>query len=287
MLIKISLREVPPLWLTFLRVAIGLVMVLIFYPRALRGARKVLRENYGVVLISSALNIALPFSLCNLGEYYVASSMAGIIEGCVPVFTLLLGLGFSSIAAGKKAGVSRAHTAALVLGFMGILVIFHSTLAHQQWGSGRGIALLLVMALTFAAGFIWYEARLRTLPFANVLVLQLSGALCYLLPLAYYGEPEFSFATLINLSSETIIALLILGFAGTSIGLVLFYAMLSRYGAQFASLVTYLCLVLGIFWGVFFLDEQLSVFTYGGAGLIVVSMVCASYERTPTWEHGK
>jgi drug/metabolite transporter (DMT)-like permease len=273
MLIKIGLREVPPLSFTFLRIFFGLLILLLFYPRALHGVKSLVRQHWGLLLISSALNIAIPFALCNFGEYYVESSVAGIIEGCVPAFTVLIGICLGRGGDRNRQLVSLPHLLAIFLGFAGTVLIFAPEISSKQWGSAQGVALLVVMAITFAAGFVFYERKLRDLPFASVLAVQLGIAAAFLLPLACWYEPDFSF---LSIDVVTCAALVVLGFTGTSIGLLMFYTLLARHGAQFASLVTYLCLVLAIFWGVCFLDERFTLATAGGALLIVVSMACAS-----------
>lgn len=272
MLIKIALREVPPLWLTWLRVAGGMAMLLIFWPQALRGSKGLLFQHWRVIVPSALFTIALPFSLCSLGEYYVASSLAGIIEGGVPAFTLGLGMFLLP----RKHGAPLCppnYGWAMALGFLGMVVISLPAVLEREWGGSRGLGILLAMALAFAWGFIYYERYLRELPLASLLLLQLGFASLMLLPLAWWGEPEFSPLTI---TAKAAGALGIVAFGGTSIGSLLFYRLMQTYGAQFASLVTYLCLVFAVFWGVGFLHEELGPHTYGGAGLIIASMVCAS-----------
>jgi drug/metabolite transporter (DMT)-like permease len=275
MLIKVGLREVPPLSLTFLRTSAGLLMLLIFYPSSLRGVKDLLVKHPVLVFSSAALNVALPFALCTIGEYYVESSFAGIIEGCVPVFTVVLSVLALPHARGQT-WASPALLGAVLLGLAGIVIISLPSIGHHEWGNSAGIAVLLVMALSFAAGFIFYESKLSSLDFGALLFLQLLFGSLYLLPLARLFEPEFSPW---QMSSGTLGSILLLGFAGTSMGLIAFYRLLARHGAQFASLVTYLCLILAIFWGVWLLNEQLTWYTYAGATLIIGSMVCASLDR--------
>src|SRR6266511_3170201 len=67
-----------------------------------------------------------------------------------------------------------------------------------------------------------------------------------------------------------------LGIAGTPLALLFFYAMLNRYGASRASLVTYLLPPFALFYGVLFLDEWMTLNAVLGLLLILAGVALGS-----------
>ena len=67
-----------------------------------------------------------------------------------------------------------------------------------------------------------------------------------------------------------------LGIAGTAFALLFFYAMLNRYGASRASLVTYLLPPFALFYGFVFLDENMTLNAVLGLLLILAGVAVGS-----------
>jgi drug/metabolite transporter (DMT)-like permease len=67
-----------------------------------------------------------------------------------------------------------------------------------------------------------------------------------------------------------------LGIGGTAIALLFFYAMLNRYGASRASLVTYLLPPFALVYGVAFLDEEIRLSAALGLFLILAGVALGS-----------
>ena len=63
---------------------------------------------------------------------------------------------------------------------------------------------------------------------------------------------------------ETIAAILVLGFVGTAIAYLLFFALIQRAGANYATLVTYLVPPIALAYGAIFLGESFGATAFGG-----------------------
>src|ERR1700716_353625 len=92
----VALKELPPFTLVFLRVALAAIILLpllrihrIDFPRGLSGWR----PFFGIAL----LNNVLPFSLIVMGQVYIPSGLASILNATTPLFTVLV-----MAAAGEK-----------------------------------------------------------------------------------------------------------------------------------------------------------------------------------------
>ena len=64
---------------------------------------------------------------------------------------------------------------------------------------------------------------------------------------------------------ETIMAILVLGFVGTAIAYLLFFELIQRAGANYATLVTYLVPPIALAYGAIFLGERFGATAFGGA----------------------
>jgi drug/metabolite transporter (DMT)-like permease len=75
---------------------------------------------------------------------------------------------------------------------------------------------------------------------------------------------------------ETIMAILVLGFVGTAIAYLLFFALIQRAGPNYATLVTYLVPPIALFYGAVFLGESFGWIDFASLGLILVGVALAT-----------
>ena len=89
LLIKVAVREIPPLTLVAGRVACAAVILVLLV--RLRGLRlPPPGPVWGVFLAMGALNNALPYTLITLGEVTIDSGLASVLNASMPIFTILL-----------------------------------------------------------------------------------------------------------------------------------------------------------------------------------------------------
>ncbi|MGH7541293.1 MAG: EamA family transporter, partial [Gemmatimonadota bacterium] len=93
-LIKVAVEDVEPAPLMAFR-ALGAGVMLAVYLTLTVGARRAVTDvatNWRPVVVLGALNAAIPFWLVAWGETHVDSTVAGIAQATVPIFTFLLAL---------------------------------------------------------------------------------------------------------------------------------------------------------------------------------------------------
>ena len=78
---------------------------------------------------------------------------------------------------------------------------------------------------------------------------------------------------------RAILAVVVLGSAGTALGFVIFYKLIAEVGAGQASLVSYLAPGVALFYGALFLDEAITVAAIAGLVLILGGVALASRPR--------
>src|ERR1700720_394409 len=145
----VVLRELPPLTVVLLRVALAAMMLLpvswvyrIRFPVGLSG--------WTPFFAIALLNNILPFSLIVIGQTYIPSGLASILNATTPLFTVLV-----MAAAGDEKLLMR-RVAGVLMGLIGV-VILHG----QDFGfsNGQGFGILLCLAGAFAYGLSALYAR--------------------------------------------------------------------------------------------------------------------------------
>jgi drug/metabolite transporter (DMT)-like permease len=75
---------------------------------------------------------------------------------------------------------------------------------------------------------------------------------------------------------ETIVAVLVLGLVGTAIAYLLFFELIQRAGANYATLVTYLVPPIALAYGAIFLHESFGPTAFAALALILVGVALAT-----------
>lgn len=144
-----ALRELPPLTLVFLRVALGAAILLPLLRMQGIGLPKGVTGWKPFVAIG-LLNNVIPFSLIVLGQTFIPSGLASILNATTPLFTVMV-----MAAAGEEALQIR-RVAGVALGLAGVIIL-------RGWGietrPGQGFGILLCLGGAFSYGFAALAAR--------------------------------------------------------------------------------------------------------------------------------
>lgn len=138
-----GLRELPPLTLVFLRVALGAAILLpllrirgISFPQGLIGWR----PFFAIGL----LNNVIPFSLIVIGQTFIPSGLASILNATTPLFTVIV-----MATAGEEA-LQMRRLAGVALGLVGVIIL-------RGWGveasTGQRLGILLCLGGALSYGF--------------------------------------------------------------------------------------------------------------------------------------
>lgn len=266
--IKVGIRELHPLWLTFARVAIGAATMLV----VLAVTRTPLPRDRGLwahMIVVGTLGVAAPFTLFGFGEQRVSSVLAGIWNAATPLVALpLAALLF------RTERLTRARAAGIAVGFLGVLTVL------GVW-RGVGGAELTGQLMCFGAAMCYavaipYQKRfLAGRPGSGVAIVavQLLVALAELAIVAplVAGPPPVP----ARLSAEVVLCVLALGALGTGVAFGLNFRVIRIAGASTSASVTYLMPVVATLFGVTILGEHLRWNEPVGA-LIVLAGVAIS-----------
>ncbi|MCI5053165.1 MAG: DMT family transporter [Simkaniaceae bacterium] len=267
LIVRIAIHEIPPISLTLQRVFWGAI-VLVILCTALRKNWLVLLKKWWLFVASTIVLNAIPFTLCSVGEIYIDSSTAGIIEGSTPIFTLLFARYIF-----KSRDIDRFQVAAIITGFIGLLVIFLPTVNDGNPTSSIGFVTLVLMAAFFAFGFLFSERFLKWAPALESVTLQMVLVTIILVPFAHYFEHP---KECVHPSWWVLFLVFLLGAVGTSAAWLTYFVMVKRTGAKNVALATMFMPIFSLFWGRIFLGEPITWYKILGICVVLLSVFSMS-----------
>ena len=260
LLIAIAIEHLDPALVPFGRSLAG-GAALACFPRA---RQAIPWKHWPRIALLGFVWMALPFWLFPLAEQTTASSVAGMINGGLPVVIALV------TAIWVRRMPSRQRIVAISLGFVGITVIALPAIRSES-ASGesiadvRGIVFLLLAVLCYAlATNIARPLQALYSPLRLLMRVQLAGAL-WTLPLAIRSVDDSHFAW------SAIAAVLVLGVVGTGIAFVVFGTLLERTGITRAMIPTYFTPVVGLVLGAVFNGENIAAISVIGMCIVIAS----------------
>jgi drug/metabolite transporter (DMT)-like permease len=275
--IKVAVVEIPPLTL----VAIRLTLAAVFLYGILRASGRSLPRGWDFwqkFLIMGWFANALPFVLFSFGEQYADSGSASILNGTTPIFTAL----FAHLMIPEEK-VDTNRLIGVVVGFLGILMIFYPDAAHLFSGEAfsRGSETIgqiafLVASLSYGIGIVYSRRKLRGLPPLVGPAAQLICSAGMVLPLATIVDQPWS----LRPSAPAALSAIALGLFGTAFAYLVYYKLIDSAGATFISMVTYLLPPFGVILGMVFLAESPDWYAFAGMALILAGVMIVNRNRT-------
>ena len=277
----VVLRELPPLTVVLLRVALAAMILLpvlwiyrIRFPVGLSGWR----PFFAIAL----LNNVLPFSLIVIGQTYIPSGLASILNAITPLFTVLV------MAAAGDEKLHPRRVAGVVTGLIGVIILHGQDLHGQDLGiqTGEGIGILLCLAAAFSYGLAALYARRKlsdSPPLATATFQLLASALMMTIVAAVFERPW----QLPMPGVTTWLAMIGLSALSTALAYIVFFQVLRRSGSTNVMLVTLLIPVTAVLLGYLVLGESISLreivgaLVIGSALLLIDGRVLNFVRRVP------
>jgi drug/metabolite transporter (DMT)-like permease len=253
----VVLRELPPLTLVFLRVALAAVMLLpllwlyrIRFPAGPSGWKPYFAIGF--------LNNVLPFALIVTGQTYIPSGLASILNATTPLFAVVV-----MAVAGEEKLLAR-RIAGVVAGLIGVIILHGGGLGFES-GQGVGILLCLAAALSYGLSALLARRLLANSPPLGTATFQMLASAVMMTPVAGLVERPWQ---LPMPGLTTWFAVIGLAALSTALAYIVFFQILRRSGATNVMLVTLLIPVTAILLGYLVLGEQISPREIAGALVI-------------------
>ena len=271
LMIRIADLDFPPVWVGLLRCLAGAALL---WSVLLFGGHKLPPRRLLFWLLLVALtNNALPFSFFAWGERIIPSSTAAVLNGTTPIWTLLLSLAVTR----TRASVNTIL--GVILGFLGVAVVvrFYSsgdTTAAEHNHVVWGVIVIALGALGYAIATVIAKTKLQGIDPIGLATTQLSLAALMLSPVAILGPHP------LHIHLPSVLAVLVLGLAGSGIAFLLYYNLLAHISATQVTAVTYLLPLWGMFWGAI-AHETVGLLAYVGAAVVVAGLILMNRRPAP------
>jgi drug/metabolite transporter (DMT)-like permease len=268
--IKMALGGFSPIQITLIRLALGAAVIIglaiVTHTRLPKD-----RRTWARMVVPALFGTALPFTLFAIGERSVDSGVAGVLNATTPLWALLI-----TLLIGTERSPGAVRTIGLLLGFAGTLLIFAPW--HAAGLASWGALACLLAAISYAVSYAYIGRYLSgTMSPIALSGSQLGGGVvlvAVVLPVTGGLAP-------VHVGVAPLVAVSILGIAGTGIALVLNNRLLADEGVTTATSVGYLLPVVSVLLGALFLGEQLNARILIGM-VVVLAGVALSRRRAAT-----
>jgi drug/metabolite transporter (DMT)-like permease len=258
----VVLKELPPLTVVLLRVALA-AMILLPVLRAYQIRFPVGLSGWKPFFSIALLNNVLPFSLIVIGQTYIPSGLASILNATTPLFTVMV------MAAAGDEKLHARRVVGVVTGLIGVIILHGHDLRGQDpdFQSGESVGILLCLAAAFSYGLSALYARRKlsnSPPLATATFQLLASALMMTIVAAVFERPW----QLPMPGVTTWLAMIGLSALSTALAYIVFFQVLRRSGSTNVMLVTLLIPVTAILLGYLVLGESISLREIIGALVI-------------------
>jgi drug/metabolite transporter (DMT)-like permease len=258
---RVSAREFGALPLVEVRLTLG---ALILLPLLWRGRAQFTRAHVLPLIVISAINSAIPFSLFAWAAQRAPAGIGAITNATAVMFTAVVAFAFY----GEH--ISRRRALGLIAGFVGVVVLASGkTAGGSVWSAALAGTFA---ALLYGIGGNLVRRQLVGIPPGTVAAATLACASVLLAPFAIYSWPGAA------IPPHSWASALLLGVLCTGFAYLIYFRMIYRVGAPRAATVTYLIPLFGVIWAWIALGEPLTL-TMGIAGALILGGVALSQQR--------
>lgn len=269
-LMKLGLNALSYVQVGAFRMLFGFIILL---PIALRKLHRLNRKNFWPLLLCGLLGNFFPAFLFALSETQISSSLAGILNGLTPFFTLLV-------------GVLIFKNRPTIWQYVGIFVGFIGAAILVTDGDFTSFGSISIYAMFIVVATLMYGVNANMVKYGlsdmggveiTALIFLMLGPLAIIVLLftdvqAAYAMPAFW---------PSILAVLTLATFGSVITLFIYYNLINKAGAIFASSTTYITPFFALIWGVLY-GEEIGVLHIVSLAIILVGVYLSGLRRKTT-----
>lgn len=236
-------------------IALGLLVALL---KRQIPKQTLLLKTLGVGVINSGI----PFALYAYATQFLPAGYGAVMNATMPFWGVLVGY------AVYKESVAAYKVAAIFFAIIGLMIML--SLGSLPVTAQALLAAAACLGATFCYGIAIHYTK-RHLVGVDPLVQALGSMIGATLLLAPFGWLNWTDKVI---SGNAWAALLALAFGSTAMAYVIYFWLIGKVGVLKTSAVTLLIPVFGIFWGVVFLGETLTLGSFVGAFMVVLGTAC-------------
>jgi drug/metabolite transporter (DMT)-like permease len=239
----------------------------ILLPVALRNLRTIHRKDIPLAVLSGLMGTFFPAYLFCIAETRLDSGVAGILNALTPLFTIIIGVIFfqMKLSPRKWAGVLTGLAGLILLVMAGKKEISFSNISYSGF--------IIIATLCYGINVNMVSRYLKHIPSLtlaatafSLLTIPAGFVLIYTGYFNITANGGFLYSTASSV---------VLGVFGTAVASVLFYVLMKKAGALFASMVTYGIPFVALGWG-FIAGESITAIQFLCLGLILAGVYLAN-----------
>ena len=274
--IKVAVAEIPPTTLVFLRVGIGTAVL---FSIALLNRIDLWKWNplwKEFIVMAMTMNV-IPYILISWGEQYISSALTGILNSLSVISVAVMAHYF-----GQYDRLTKNRIGGICSGVLGLVIIYLPILLHDRLGNILGALMMVGACLSYGVGTVYVRVHLKKMPVMAAITIQMVTATLILSVLALLIDRPFGLPIP---SADAIYSVIALGAIGTGIGFIFYYKAIEMAGATYATLSVFLLAIFAMFYGAFFLQEQITWNQYLGAFFILLGLLAVNPAFDPSMKH--
>ena len=242
---RIASPVLGPVWLIEFRVLLA-GLILLFFAIKL-GLIEEIRRKIKPLFIVGCINSAIPFLLFSYASLSLPAGFTSILNATAPLFGTIVSFVW------LKERLTISGIIGFALGFAGVIVLVGWKTVSITQSFTLAVIAGLVAALLYALAAPYTRKHLSDVSaFTIATGSQLSAALI-ILPFIPFTIP----ATIPTI--EVIFAVMALGSFCTALAYILYFRLIRNIGVTKALTVTYLIPIFAMLWGMFFLNEPITL----------------------------
>lgn len=259
---RVAVPEFGPVSLILLRMAVGALLLVPLL--ANRAHMSLMRDNLWPLIILGITTTALPYTLLALATVRLDAGFTSLINAATPIATALIGMTFFATP------ILRQQVIGLTLALAGVAVLSAGRLDFSAGGDGWFIVAALAATVSYGVGGNYSRTRLSHLPSP---VLAAGACAVAAVVLLIPGVLLWPQTPISNVAWGSALALAALS---TAAALLLYFRLIASAGATATSTVTMLVPVSALAWGVFLLDETITLQVMTGMVITLVGTAIAT-----------
>ena len=245
-----------------LRIVISAVFL---SPILVRNFKQIKSTQWWKICVAGLLGSGIPAYLFPLAQTQISSSLTGMLNSLVPLFTVVIGLLFFNL------GFRWMKITGVVLGLIGALgLVFSSGSMNVGEGNLAYAALVVLATVMYATNINFIKTFLTEVGAINIT----SFGFLFTGPFAAAHLFNTDFIEILTTDESATLNLFyiaLLAIFGTAIAVILFNMLIKKVSAVFSSSVTYIIPVFAIFWGL--LDgENIQTLQFVCIGIILTGI---------------
>jgi drug/metabolite transporter (DMT)-like permease len=261
--IKLGLADLPPITFAGIRFVISCAVLfpLVLIRRLPLPAK---RGDWWLLIFTGFLSFSLNYGLVFWGEQHISSGLAAVLQSTMPAFGLVLAhfhLPHERMTWVKIAGV--------VLGVLGVVVVFSNQLAISGRQALAGCVALVLSALFGAYSNVLVKTYGKNL---NPAIIAAGQMFFGLIPLLIVGIGFEGNPLQLRWTATAIIALLYLAVVGSVVAFLLYYWLMQHMDVTKTMLISLVTPVVAVILGMLALNEELNWRTLAGGAMIIAGI---------------